>query len=216
MEIDWFGHACFRLRSREGTVITDPYSKEIGLNFPRPRGDIVTISHDHPGHHNSDGVKGDPKVIDGPGEYEIKNIFVTGIPTAHDKRGGKDRGPNTVYVIELDGLTICHMGDLGHVPTQQQAEALSNVHVLLLPVGGVSTINAADAAEIVSLVEPQIVIPMHFQLSALKFKLDSPVKFFKEMGIKAPKAVPSLKVTKDSLPQETQVVLLEPKQKETA
>ncbi len=214
MEIDWFGHACFRLRSREGTVITDPYSKEIGLNFPRPRGDIVTISHDHPGHHNTHGVKGDPKVIQGPGEYEIKNIFVTGIPTAHDKKSGKDRGPNTIYVIEMDGLTICHMGDLGHVPTQPQAEALGNVHILLLPIGGVSTINAVDAAEIVSLVEPQVVIPMHFQHSALKFKLDSPAKFFKEMGIKAPKAVASLKVTKDSLPKETQVVLLEAKQKE--
>jgi L-ascorbate metabolism protein UlaG (beta-lactamase superfamily) len=214
MEIDWFGHACFRLRGREGTVITDPYSKEIGLSFPRPRGDIVTISHAHPGHSSANGVKGDPKVIDGPGEYEIKNIFVTGVPTAHDKKGGKDRGTNTVYVFDIDGLTICHLGDLGHVPTQPQAEAFGNVNVLLVPVGGVSTIGAADAAEIVAMLEPQIVIPMHFQHPDLKFKLDAATKFFREMGIKALAEVPSFKVTKDSLPESTQVVLLEAKQKE--
>ena len=152
-------------------------------------------------------------MIDGPGEYEIKNIFVTGVPTAHDKKGGKDRGSNTVYVMDIDGLTICHLGDLGHVPTQQ-AEALGNVNVLLVPVGGVSTINAGEAAEIVSMLEPQVVIPMHFAHPDLNFKLDASAKFFKEMGIKAPDAVASFKITKDSLPKETQVVLLEAKQRE--
>lgn len=214
MEIDWFGHACFRLRGREGTVITDPYSKEIGLSFPRPRGDIVTISHDHPGHSYADGVKGDPRIVNGPGEYEINGIFITGVPTAHDKKGGKDRGKNTVYTIEMDGLLICHLGDIGHVPTQPQAEAFGNVNVLLVPVGGVSTINASEAAEIISLLEPQIVIPMHFQLPDLAFKLDASAKFFKEMGVKATAAAPSFKISKDALPEETQVVLLEPKQKE--
>jgi L-ascorbate metabolism protein UlaG (beta-lactamase superfamily) len=214
LEIDWFGHACFRLKSREATLITDPYAKEIGLAFPRPRGDIVTVSHDHPGHSFTDGVKGDPKVIEGPGEYEIKNVFVTGIRTAHDKKAGKERGANTVYVVEMDGLRICHLGDLGHVPTQPQAEAIGDVDVLLVPVGGVSTITGNEAAEIVSLIEPQIVIPMHFSSDDLKFKLETPAKFFKEMGLKAPKPVESLKVTKDSLPSETQVVLLEAKQKE--
>lgn len=214
MEIDWFGHACFRLKSRDATVITDPYSKEIGLSFPRPRGDIVTISHDHPGHSYAQGVKGDPRVLEGPGEYEIKNIFISGIATAHDKKGGKDRGSNTVYMIEMDGLTICHLGDLGHVPTQPQTEAMGDVDILLLPIGGVSTIGASDAAEIVSMLEPHLVIPMHFSNEDLKFKLDSPAKFLKEMGLKAPKAVESLKATKDSLPSETQVVLLQPKQKD--
>ncbi len=214
MEIDWFGHACFRLRGREGTVITDPYSKEIGLSFPRPRADIVTLSHDHPGHNFANGVKGEPRVLSGPGEYEIKNIFVTGIPTAHDKKGGKERGKNTVYTIEMDGLTICHLGDLGHVPTQPQAEAFGNVNILLVPVGGVSTINASEAAEIVSLLEPQVIIPMHYQLPDLAFKLDPAAKFFKALGIKPPDAAPSLKVTKDSLPKETVFFLLEAKQKE--
>ncbi|MBI5302456.1 MAG: MBL fold metallo-hydrolase [Chloroflexi bacterium] len=214
MEIDWFGHACFRLRGRDGVVITDPYSKEIGLSFARPRGDIVTISHDHPGHAYAQGVKGEPKIISGPGEYEIKNVFVSGIRTAHDKKNGKDRGANTVYVFDMDGLTICHLGDLGHVPVQAQTEALGNVNVLLIPVGGVSTINASDAAEIVGQLEPQVVIPMHFYHPDLNFKLDPVAKFFKEMGIKATDATPSFKVTKDSLPHETQVVLLEARQKE--
>jgi L-ascorbate metabolism protein UlaG (beta-lactamase superfamily) len=184
------------------------------LSFPRPRADIVTISHEHPGHSFGAGVKGEPRVLSGPGEYEIKGIFVTGIPTAHDKRGGKDRGRNTVYVIEMDGLTICHLGDLGHVPSQTQAEALGNVNVLLLPVGGVTTIGGTEAAEVVSLLEPQIVIPMHFMLPELSFKLDSPAKFFKQLGTTPPKPLPSLKVTRDSLPSETLVVMLEPKQKE--
>lgn len=214
MEIDWFGHACFRLRGRDGTVVTDPYSKDIGLSFARPRGDIVTISHDHPGHSFAKGVKGDPKVIEGPGEYEIKDVFVTGVPTFHDKKGGKERGANTVYVFDMDGLTICHLGDLGHVPTQPQAEMFGNVNVLLIPVGGVSTIGASEAAEIVSMLEPQIVIPMHFQHPELTFKLDPVAKFFKEMGTKQPDQVAMLKVTKDSLSDETQVILLEAKQKE--
>lgn len=214
MEIDWFGHACFRLRGKEATVIIDPYSKEIGLHFPRPRADIVTVSHDHRGHNFAQGVKGEPKVLRGPGEYEIKNIFVTGVATAHDKKGGKDRGANTVFVFDLDGLTVCHLGDLGHIPTQPQTEALGNVNILLVPVGGISTIGASDAAEIISALEPQIVIPMHYAHPDLQFKLDAPTKFFKEMGIKPPKAVDSFKVTKDSLPDETQVVLLEAKQKE--
>jgi L-ascorbate metabolism protein UlaG (beta-lactamase superfamily) len=214
MEIDWFGHACFRLHSREGTLITDPYSKEIGLNFTRPRGDIVTISHNHPGHNFAKGVKGDPQVITGPGEYEVKNIFVTGVPSAHDKKGGKERGKNTIYVIDTDGLTICHLGDLGHVPAQAQAEALGNVNVLLIPVGGVSTIGASEAAEIVGMLEPNIVIPMHFAYDGLAFKLDPVAKFYKEMGLKPTEGVESIKVTKDSLPSETQVVLLQAKQKE--
>ena len=143
-----------------------------------------------------------------------QNVFVSGIATAHDKKGGKDRGANTVYVIEMDGLTLCHLGDLGHVPTQPQAEAMGEVDVLLLPVGGVSTITGNEAAEIVSLLEPHVVIPMHFANDDLKFKLDTPAKFFKEMGLKPPKPVETFKITKDSLPSETQVVLLEAKQKE--
>lgn len=214
MEIDWFGHSCFRLRTREVTVVSDPYEKTIGLSFPRPRADLVTISHNHEGHDYVEGVRGDPKVINGPGEYEIRGVFVTGVQTFHDKRSGRDRGKNTAYVMTIDGVNICHLGDLGHVPSQTQAESFGNVDILLVPVGGVTTINASDAAEVVALFEPQIVIPMHYRVPDLAYKLDSVDKFVKEMGIKKPETVESLKATKDSLPKETQVVLLEMKQKD--
>lgn len=214
MEIDWFGHSCFRLRTRDAALITDPYEKAIGLNFPRPRGDIVTISHNHAGHDYADGVRGTPHVINGPGEYEIKNVFVTGVPTFHDKRSGKDRGKNTSYVINIDGLNVCHLGDLGHVPTQTLAENFGDVDILLVPVGGGNALNASDAAEVVALFEPMIVIPMHYRVPDLAVKLDSVEKFIKEMGVKPPEPVESLKLTRESLPKEMQVVLLSMKQKE--
>ncbi len=214
MEIDWFGHSCFRLRTRDITVVNDPYEKSIGLSLPRPRADIVTISHNHQGHDNTEGVRGNPKIINGPGEYEIGGAFVTGVRTFHDKRNGKDRGKNTAYVITLDGLNICHLGDLGHVPTQTQAEDLGNVDILLVPVGGVSTINASEATEVIALFEPMVVIPMHYRVPDLAFKLDSVDKFVKEMGLKKAETIETYKVTKDTLPKETQVVLLEMKQKE--
>lgn len=214
MEIDWFGLSCFRLRAREATVVTDPYEKSIGLKLPRPRADIVTISHNHAGHDNADGVTGNPKVINGPGEYEISNVFVTGVQTYHDKRGGKDRGKNTVYAINIEGLTICHLGDIGHVPTQAQADLIGEVDVLLVPVGGGNALNASDAAEVVSLFEPMVVIPMHYRVPDLSFKLDAVDKFVKEMGIKTPPPVESLSLKRDSLPKETQMYLLEMKQKD--
>ncbi len=214
MEIDWFGHSCFRLRTRDITVVNDPYEKSIGLSLPRPRADIVTISHNHQGHDNLDGVRGTPKIINGPGEYEIGGAFVTGVRLFHDKKSGKDRGKNTAYVITLDGLNLCHLGDLGHVPTQPQAEDLGNVDILLVPVGGVSTINASEATEVIALFEPMVVIPMHYRVPDLAFKLDSVDKFVKEMGLKKAETIETYKVTKDSLPKETQVVLLEMKQKE--
>jgi L-ascorbate metabolism protein UlaG (beta-lactamase superfamily) len=214
MEIEWFGLSCFRLRSREATIVTDPYEKSVGLKLPRPRADLVTISHNHSGHDNADGVAGSPKVINGPGEYEISSVFVTGVQTWHDKRGGKDRGKNTVYAISVEGLNICHLGDIGHIPTQAQADAIGEVDILLLPVGGGNALNASDAAEVVSLFEPMIVIPMHYRVPELAFKLDPVEKFVKEMGMKAPAPVESLSVKKDSLPKETQIVILEMKQKE--
>jgi L-ascorbate metabolism protein UlaG (beta-lactamase superfamily) len=214
MEIDWFGHSCFRIRTREVTVVNDPYEKSIGLNFPRPRADLVTVSHNHQGHDYAEGVRGEAKVISGPGEYEIRGVFITGVQTFHDKKNGKDRGKNTAYVMTIDGVNICHLGDLGHVPTQTQAESFGNVDILLIPVGGVSTINASEAAEVVALFEPQIVIPMHYKVPDLAYKLDSVDKFIKEMGIKKPQTAETLKATKDNLPKETQVVLLEMKQKD--
>jgi len=215
MEITWFGHSCFRLRDRDVTVVTDPFDKSLGYELPRVRTDIVTVSHDHPHHNHSDAVKGEFKVVDSPGEYEIQSVFITGIATYPSRRRRKDNGVgnggeerNVIFVFEFDGLTVCHLGDLAQVPAQTQVEALSNVDVLMVPVGGGSSLNATQAAEIISLIEPYIVIPMHYKTSPISLKLDKVDKFLKEMGVARVEAVDVLKVSKSSLPEETQVVVL--------
>jgi L-ascorbate metabolism protein UlaG (beta-lactamase superfamily) len=185
MEITWLGHACFRLKAKEGTVVTDPFAKEIGLNLPRIQADIVTVSHEHLGHNHTTGIGGSPHVISGPGEYEIKNIFITGIAAYHDAEQGKSRGKVTIYLIEMEDLVICHLGDLGHVPVQEQIEAIGHVDILLVPVGGGNALNAAQAAEVVGLLEPRAVIPMHYHTPGLATALDPLTRFTKEMGARS-------------------------------
>lgn len=209
MDITWFGHSCFRLSDRGVTIVTDPPSDDMGYDRPRIRADVVTISHEHPGHNNRIGFRGGPKFFDGPGEYEVKDVFITGIATYHDARRGASRGLNTVFLFEFDGVTICHLGDLGHVPTQSQVEALSSVDVLLIPVGGLHTIDPSKATEVISLIEPRLVVPMHYKTKIEKAKLQTVSKFLKEMGLSPMPAQPELKVIKSSLPTETQVVVLD-------
>ncbi len=208
MDITWYGHSCFRLSDRGVTIVTDPPSDDLGYDRPRIRADVVTISHEHPGHNNRVGFRGGPRFFDGPGEYEVKEVFITGIATYHDGRSGSARGRNTVFLFEFDGLTVCHLGDLGHVPSQSEVEALSAVDVLLIPVGGLHTIDASKASEVISLIEPLLVIPMHYSTKVEKAKLDTVTKFLKEMGVAPMPPQPELKVTKSSLPEDTQVVLL--------
>ena len=163
MEITWYGHACFRLSERGVVIVTDPFGDSLGYHRPRIRADVVTISHDHPGHNNRIGFRGGPRFFEGPGEYEVRDVFITGITTYHDGRRGAIRGRNTVFLFEFSSMTVCHLGDLGHIPDQSQVEALSDVDLLLIPVGGLHTIDAAKAAEVISLIEPRIVIPMHYK-----------------------------------------------------
>ena len=218
MEITWFGHACFRLREKQVTVVTDPYDKQFGYTLPKLKADIVTVSHDVPGHNYVDGVKGEPRVLTGPGEYEISGVFVTGISTMHapikDLPSNSVALPehNTIFLFEFDKLTICHLGDLGQVPSQAQVEAMPNVDIVLVPVGGGATLDAARAAEVISLLEPSIVIPMHYQTPLYSGKLDPIEKFLKEMGLPESPAQEMLKITSSELPEETQVVVLECKQ----
>lgn len=212
MDITWFGQSCFRLRFKAATIITDPYNGDIGLKLPRQKADIVTISHEHPDHNNLKAVSGEPLILRGPGEYERAGIFVFGIPTFHDRRNGRDRGRNTAYLIEGEDLSICHLGDLGHVPTQAQVEQLSKLDVLLIPVGGSQTLTAGEAAEVVSLLGPRMVIPMHYQIPGLKVRQDQVAKFLQAMGVAKATTQESLRVLPVAEPHETQVVLLEPKQ----
>jgi L-ascorbate metabolism protein UlaG (beta-lactamase superfamily) len=220
VEITWLGHSCFRLRDRAATVVTDPYGKDLGLNLVRVRADIVTVSHDADDHNYVKGVKGDFQVLTGPGEYEVSSVFVTGLELRGDRKARKESAEqprNTVFLFEFDDLTVCHLGDLNIVPTQAQVEeALGEVDVLLIPVGGGETLTASQAAEVVSLLEPHVVVPMHYHVPDSTLKLDSVNKFLKEMGLDkvAPQEV--LKVSRGSLLEETQVVVLEMKTKEEA
>ncbi len=209
MEITWYGLSCFRLTERGlATVVTDPYdSKTTGYEPLKLRADIVTVSHEAPGHSNLSAVKGYSRVITGPGEYEIGSVFITGVQTnGHGKR--TDEEPrNTLYVFDYEGVSVAHLGDLRRVPSQTEIEALGNVHVALVPVGGGGGLTAAKAAEVISLLEPGYVIPMHFGTTG-QLKLAPLNKFLKEMGLGSLEPQTSLKVTRSTIPEETKVVLL--------
>ncbi|MBI3167904.1 MAG: MBL fold metallo-hydrolase [Chloroflexi bacterium] len=211
MEITWYGHSCFRLTERNyATVVTDPFDhKAVGYGALKLKADIVTVSHDAPGHNNMDVVKGSEHIIDGAGEFEIGGVFITAVQTAGGGKKAKDKSRNTLYVFDYEGITVAHLGDLQEVPTQSEVEALGTVNVLLLPVGGGNSLNAAKAAEVVSTIEPNLVIPMHYATDAVKVKLDPLSKFLKEMGLGKVESLPSLKATRSSLPQETKVVVLD-------
>ena len=212
MEITWYGLSCFRLTERGlATVVTDPYDhKVVGFSPLKLRGDIVTISHAAPGHNFESVVKPKERVIEGPGEYEIGGVFITAVQTNGKKRAS-DELRNTLYVFDYNGLTVAHLGDLSRVPSQAQVEALGNVNVALVPVGGGRSLNAAKAAEVVSLIEPGIVIPMHYSMPQGKLELDPLDKFIKEMGLGEVEPQPSLKITPSAVPTETRVEVLSPK-----
>jgi len=209
MEISWLGHSCFRIRGAQAIVITDPYSPDLGYSLGKPTARIVTVSHQHAGHAFTQSVGGEPKLVTGPGEYEISDILIIGMATFHDPEAGKNRGKNTAYLMEVDGVSVCHLGDLGHVLTAEQVEELENVDVLLLPVGGVSTISAPMAAEVVRLLEPKVVVPMHYKTEALKRELEPVDNFLKEMGVKEGNLQAKLSLTRTNLPLSTQVFVLD-------
>ncbi|NLV73323.1 MAG: MBL fold metallo-hydrolase [Chloroflexi bacterium] len=216
MEITWYGLSCFRLKSRGVTVITDPYNPESGLRVPRQAASVITVSHAHDDHCCTSALRAGAYIVSGPGIYEVQGAFVIGISTFHDKSEGAERGRNTAYRIELENLSICHLGDIGNLPNQEQIELLTGADVLMLPVGGRSTISAADAAETVSLLEPRIVIPMHYKIPGLFFDLDTPTRFIKALGVESTEKLETLTVTRSELgsdpPEQVRVVLLEPKQ----
>ncbi len=183
MVISWLGQACFRIQSGDLTLVVDPFSKDIGLTPPRFRADVVMITHSHYDHANAESLAGEPFVITGPGEYETKGISVCGIETFHDAVQGKERGMNTIYRIEVEDVSILHMGDFGE--PQMRAETLDeagDIDILMIPVGGKYTIDSSEAAKIVKQIEPKIVIPMHYKIPGLTVALESVEAFLKEMG----------------------------------
>jgi L-ascorbate metabolism protein UlaG (beta-lactamase superfamily) len=209
LEITWYGHSCFRITERNRiSVVTDPFSESIGLPVPKLKGDVVTISHPEPGHNNVDAVKPSPYVLQGPGEYELGGVFVTGI-AMHLVEEDIVRW-NIAYLMEYDNLTVLHLGDLAHVPDQSTIEGFGQVNVLLLPVGGGKNLNASAAAEVVAMIEPSYVIPMHYELPGLTVELDPVDKFLKAMGIGKAQEADWLKIGTGELPEQSQVVILQP------
>jgi L-ascorbate metabolism protein UlaG (beta-lactamase superfamily) len=189
--------------------MTDPYPPGLGYSLGRPQANIVTVSHSHPGHSYVDGVNGEYRVIKGPGEYELKDVYITGVPSWHDAERGQSLGQNTIYILEMEGITLCHLGDLGHQLSSELLEEVGDIDVLFLPVGGVSTIGGGTAAEIVRRVTPKVAIPMHYKTPTLKRDLEPVDKFLKEMGIKEKVSQPKLSVSRTNLPASTQVIVLE-------
>jgi L-ascorbate metabolism protein UlaG (beta-lactamase superfamily) len=208
MEITWYGLSCFRLSERKhATIVTDPYNGKLGLPQLKLKSDVVTISHDAQGHNYEAAVTGKTHTLTGPGEYEIGNVFITAIVTDD----GEDTKRNVVFVFDFDGVTVAHLGDMKAVPKQTQIEALEQVNVLLVPVGSGNSLNAAQASELVSMLEPNIVIPMHYKLPGLKLDLDDVDRFLKEMGVTDPSEESMLKISNGNLPEETETVILIPK-----
>lgn len=212
MDITWLGHSSFYIKGKSGSLVTDPYDSSVGFKLPKTEAKIVTVSHDHADHNQANQVQGYPRVVTGPGEYEIGGVSIFGIPTYHDDKKGAERGPNTVYVITMDNIHICHLGDLGHTLSEEQVGEIGSIDILFIPVGGVYTIDAGEAAEVVSQLEPRVVIPMHYQIKGLNPQtfsgLDGVEKFLKEVGMD-PVREEKYTITYDKLPEDMQVVLLE-------
>ena len=212
MNITWKGQSCFQISAsqvKNGSVsiVIDPFSKEIGLRVPKLQADILLVTHDHSDHNNIKAVSGDPFIIDGPGEYDIKGVFVQGISASH---GGKEE--TSIYILETEGLRLCHLGDLHQKElSPEQLEKIGDVDILMIPIGGTYTIDAKEAIKIMSQIEPKIIIPMHYKIGKLNIKLDGLDKFLKALGIKSLQSLDKLSVKKKDLSkEEAKIITLNP------
>ncbi len=209
MELTWLGHSCFRLRGRDLTVVTDPFGPDLGLTLGRVQADVVTVSHDEPNHNAIGVVEGAPRTVAGPGEYEMAGVMITGVATPRQPGQSRREPRNTAYLLELDDVTICHLGDLAAPLGADQVAVVKDADVLLLPVGGHCTIDGAQAAEVVAAVEPRLVVPMHYRTPGIRPELDPVDRFCREVGAAELTPQPRLSVTRSSLPDQLTVVLLE-------
>ena len=209
-EIKWFGHNCFRIRAKEATVIIDPVDRVTGYLMPKQTADIVTISHDHKGHSNLNAIKPEYQVVNGPGEYEMHDVFITGVRTYHDAANGAERGYNICYLIELEGIIFCHLGDLGHPLTAEMAELMGSADVLMIAAGAPGIIDFEQAAEIVGQLEPKIVVPMQFATVNGDKQRGDVEAFCKALGVASPEPVDKLTVRHSDLAEAMQVIVLQP------
>lgn len=178
MKIKWLGHSCFLITSSTGVrILTDPFDETVGYKVPEAEVDIVTTSHDHFDHNYVKAVKGEYVHINTSGRHNVKGIDILGVDTFHDEAGGSKRGGNVVFTYLVDGMKICHLGDLGHILTEEQLNQIGRVDVLLLPVGGTFTIDYREASELADKMNPRLIIPMHFKTPVMKFDIDGVDKF---------------------------------------
>jgi L-ascorbate metabolism protein UlaG (beta-lactamase superfamily) len=217
MDITYLGHSSFKIKTRTATVITDPFDpKMVGLKYSGVEGEIVTVSHQHSDHNATDKVSGIKKIVDGPGEYEIMGVSIIGYPSFHDAKEGAERGKNTIYVIEADGLRLAHLGDLGHVLSDDLVNQMGAIDVLMVPVGGKFTIGPKEAAEVVGKIDPYFILPMHFKaagMNAEHFADVEPVEtFLKETGMTV-ENLPKFTIKREDIieDQPAKVIVLEKK-----
>lgn len=186
MKIKWLGHSCFLITGGNGVrILTDPFDETVGYQLPAVEADIVTSSHDHFDHNHIGVVKGDFVHLNEPGPYRERDIEIRGIGSYHDGQGGQKRGDNIIFTFRLEGISVCHLGDLGHLLEDEQIRAIGPVDILLVPVGGTYTIDYRQAVDLIGQLEPKLVIPMHYKTPAMGFDIDGVDKFLKEYGVEA-------------------------------
>ncbi len=201
-EFRWFGSTCIRIRGKDASVLSDPFG---GAAFGKQTADVITLSH----HADIDAIKGDAAVLRGPGEYEVRGLFVTGVRTYRDEQKAAGRGHNTIYLIEIDGLTVCHLGYLGHTLTTEQAEEMASVDVLLVPTGS-ATLDPAKAAEVVAQIEPKLVIPMHDREDPSDGAPGVVESFVKALGLEPPEPEEKLSLRSGDLGETMRLAILRP------
>ena len=217
MIINWKGQSCFQISTTPNkngaiSIVIDPFDNSYGLRVPKLQADILLTTHDHKDHSNTKDVEGEYMLIDGPGEYDVKSISIQGINSFHDNVEGKERGLNTIYIIEAEDIRVCRLGDLGQKElTTEQLEKIGDVDILMIPVGGTYTIDSDEAVKILAQIEPRIIIPMHYHIPKLSLKIDGIDKFLKALGIKKPEVLPKLSIkSKDISNEEVKVIQLQP------
>jgi L-ascorbate metabolism protein UlaG (beta-lactamase superfamily) len=215
MNIQYYGHSCFKITTKPAgrgqedvNVFFDPFSKQIGLRPPQGQADIVLVSHDHTDHNNVEALKGEPAVIDIPGEYSVKGINIVGIRTFHDDKEGKERGLNTIFILDSEDIRVCHMGDLGTDLTEKQMEAIDGVDVLMIPIGGKYTIDSKKAIELIRKIEPNVVIPMHYKMEGHTADIADEKIFCSEVGNCPSGKVSKLNLKKKEIEEKSMEVIL--------
>ena len=215
MIIQYYGHSCFKLTTKPAgrgngdvNVFFDPFDKTIGLRPPQGSADLVLVSHQHHDHNNVEAIKGEPQVIDIPGEYSVKGINIIGLPTYHDDKNGAERGQNTAYILESEDMRVCHLGDLGTELTEKQYDTVSGVDILMIPVGGKYTIDGEKAAKIVKKIEPKIVIPIHFKTKGLTVDIGDEKEFCDEIGNCPKERLPKLNLKPKDLEGKNMEVII--------